>query len=421
MNQFAAYIGIDWSDQKHDLCLIDAATGCKESSILSHSPEAIDEWVIGLTARFPGQKLAVCLEQSRGPLIFALMKYDFLVLYPINPSTLARYREAFSPSGAKDDPTDAAYLAEIVSTHRQRLRAWLPEDEKSRTLAYLVEHRRKLVGERTRLSNRLTALLKGYFPQILEWFPDLRTLLVCDFLTRWPTLSDVKRVQKRTLEKFFRQHNSYRQETVERRIKAIKKSLPLVTDQAVVKSSAMLAAAYATQMKVMIEAIKEFDRQIEQVCASHEDYHLFESLPGSGTVYASRMLAAFGSNREKYSSADELACLTGIAPVIERSGKSCWVRWRYFCPKFLRQTFHEYAGETIVHSFWAKAYYESQRAKGKSHAKAVRALAYKWIRIIWRCWQSRTVYDEVKYLESRRKRNSPLLKYAASHPEKDFS
>ena len=416
MNEFAAYIGIDWSDQKHDVCLIDAATGRKEFSIISHSPEVIDKWVIGLTARFPSQKLAVCLEQSRGPLIYALMKYDFLVLYPINPSTLSNYRKSFSPSGAKDDPTDADYMVEIVSTHRERLRPWQPDDEKTRSLQYLVEHRRKLIGERTRLSNRLTALLKGYFPQVLDWFPDLRTILVCDFLTRWPTLQEVKRAQRKTLEKFFRQHNSNRKEAVERRIKSIKESLPLVTDQAVVKSSALLAAAYATQMKVMIEAIKEFDREIEQLCVSHQDYHLFESLPGSGTVYASRLLAAFGSNREKFSSADELACLAGIAPVIERSGKSCWVRWRYFCPKFLRQTFHEYAGESVMHSFWAKAYYESQRAKGKSHAKAVRALAYKWIRIIWRCWQSKTKYDEVKYLESLRKRNSPLLKYAASNP-----
>ncbi|HXG95380.1 MAG TPA: transposase [Blastocatellia bacterium] len=124
-------------------------------------------------------------------------------------------------------------------------------------------------------------------------------------------------------------------------------------------------------------------------------------------------MAAFGSNREKFSSADEVACLSGIAPVIERSGKSSWVRWRYFCPKFLRQTFHEYAGESIRHSFWAKAYYESQRAKGKSHSEAVRALACKWIRIIWKCWKTKTPYDEVKYLESLRRKNSPLLKYAA--------
>src|ERR1044072_2749922 len=416
MDEFAAYIGIDWSDKKHDCCLIDAATGRKESSILKHSPEAIDKWVSGLRARFPRQKLALCLEQSRGPLIYALMKYDFLLLYPINPSTLSNYRKSFSPSGAKDDPTDAEFLAEIVSTHRERLRVWQPDDVKTRSLPHLVEHCRKLIGERTRISNRLTALLKGYFPQVLEWFPDLRTTLVCDFLTRWPTLEAVKRAHRKTVEKCFRTHNSNRQEAVERRIKSIKESLPLVTDQAVVKSSGLLPAAYATQMKVMIEAMRGFDREIKQLCASHQDYPLFESLPGSGTVHASRLLAAFGSNREKFSSADELACLTGIAPVIERSGKSCWVRWRYFCPKFLRQTFHEYAGKSIAHSFWAKAYYESQRAKGKSHAKAVRALAYKWIRIIWKCWQSKTKYDEVKYLESLRKRNSPLLKYAASNP-----
>jgi transposase len=417
MDEFAAYVGIDWSDQKHDCCLMDAVTGKRESSTLSHSSEAIDKWASGLRARFPGRKIAICLEQSRGPLIYALMKYDFIVLYPINPSTLSSYREAFSPSGAKDDPTDADYMAEIVSAHRDRLRPWRPDDEQTRRLQYLVEHRRKLVGERTRLSNRLTALLKDYFPQVLQWFPDVRTTLVCDFLTRWPTLWAVKRARRKTLQEFFRAHNSNRQEVVERRIKSIEESLPLVTDQAVVRSSALLAGAWVTQMKVIVEAIKEFDREIEQVCSQHQDYPLFASLPGAGTVYASRMLAAFGTQRGKFSSADELACLVGIAPVIERSGKSCWVRWRYFCPKFVRQTFHEYAGESILHSFWAKAYYESQRAKGKSHAKAVRALAYKWIRIIWKCWESRTTYDEVKYLESLRKRNSPLLRYAASHPE----
>jgi transposase len=414
MDEFAAYVGIDWSDKKHDCCLVDAATGQKQSSILKHSPEAIEEWARSLSVRFPDKKIALCLEQSHGPLLFALLKYDFFVLYPINPSTLASYREAFSPSGAKDDPTDARYLAEIVISHRDRLRAWLPDDEKTRTLRYLVEHRRKLVGERTRLSNRLTALLKGYFPQILEWFPDLRTLLVCDFITRWPILDEVKRAKRPTLEKFFRQHNSNRKQTVESRLKSIKESEPLTTDKAVIKSSAIMARAMAGQMKLLLESIKEFDREIEQLCESHQDYELFKTLPGSGTVYAARLLAAFGSNRDKFATADEVACLSGVAPVIERSGKSSWTRWRYFCPKFMRQTFHEYAGESVMHSLWAKAYYESQRAKGKSHAKAVRALAYKWIRIMFKCWKTKTAYDEVKYLESLRKRNSPLLKYAAS-------
>lgn len=163
MTQFAALIGIDWADTKHDICLIDAATGQPEASILRHSSQTIDEWAAALRLRFDGQPVAVCLEQSRGPLIFALMKYDFLTLYPVNPSTLSKYREAFSPSRHKDDQSDAAYLAELLLQHREHLRAWQPDSEQTRTLRYLVEHRRRLVDDRTRISNRLTALLKLSF------------------------------------------------------------------------------------------------------------------------------------------------------------------------------------------------------------------------------------------------------------------
>ena len=170
-------------------------------------------------------------------------------------------------------------------------------------------------------------------------------------------------------------------------------------------------------MQLAICVIKEFDQQIAELCASNDDYGLFASLPGSGSVYSSRLLAAFGTKRERFESAEDVARLSGIAPVIERSGQSTWIRWRYFCPKFLRQSFQEYAGETVKQSFWARAYYKMQREKGKSHQAAVRALAFKWIRIIYRCWQTRTAYNEVKYLENLRKKGSPLLKYAANNPE----
>lgn len=416
MTDFAALLGIDWSDRKHDLCLIETATGRREASILPHSPRAIEEWAVALRSRFGGRPVAVCLEQSRGPLIYALLKYDFLTLYPINPRTLARFREAFAPSRHKDDPPDAEHLAELLLCHRERLRAWSPDDEQTRTLRLLVEHRRRLVGDRTRFSNRLTSLLKCYFPQLLEWFPDLRTELVCDFLLRWPELSALKRVRRETLLKFFRAHHSVRRATLEKRLAAIKEAQPLTTDAAVLRSSEAMAQALAAQMKATLAAVREFDRRIAEVCSVHQDFALFQSLPGAGEVYASRLTAALGSDRGRWESADELACLAGVAPVMERSGQSCWVRWRYFCPKFLRQTFHEYAGESIRHSFWARAYYESQRAKGKSHHAAVRALAFKWVRIIFRCWQTRVAYDEVKYLESLRRKGSPLLSYAASNP-----
>ena len=409
MEHFAAYIGIDWSDQKHDICLVDTSTGSFELSVIQHTPDALDEWALGLRARFKDEPVAVCLEQSRGPLIYALLKYDFLVLFPINPKTLAKFREAFSPSRAKDDPRDAEYLVELLVHHRDRLKAWLPDDEQTRTLQLLVEHRRRLVGDQTRISNRLTALLKGYFPQVLAWFPDLRTTLVCDFLLRWPSLDGLKGVHSRTLEKFFRGHNSVRQETLEKRIASIKEAVPLVTDRAVINSSALMVKALAAQLKTVLEAVKQFDVQIGKLCQAHQDYELFASLPGAGAVYTSRLLTAMGTNRDRWASADELLRYSGVAPVIERSGNRSWTRWRYFCPKFIRQSFHEYAGESIRHSVWAKAYYTLQRERGKSHQAAVRALAYKWIRIIFRCWQTRTKYDEVRYLECLRKKGSLLV------------
>lgn len=406
---FAALIGLDWSDCKHDVCLVDTQRGSRELSVVAHTPEALNEWARALRNRFEGERVAICLEQSRGSLIYALMKYDFMVIYPVNPQTLSRFREAFTPSRAKNDPTDAEFLVELLIHHCERLKAWQPDDERTRTLQLLVEHRRRLVGDQTRISNRLTALLKGYFPHVLQWFPNIRTNLVCDFLLRWSSLGDLKAVRRTTLEKFFREHNSRRTELVEKRLEAIKEAIALTTDKAVINASVVMVKALAAQMKTTLAAVIEFDSQIEQLCQEHEDFDLFTSLPGAGKVYASRLLTAMGSNRERWTTASELLCFSGVAPVVERSGKSSWTRWRYFCPKFIRQAFVEYAGESTRHSEWAKAFYVSQKEKGKSHQAAVRALAYKWIRIIWKCWQTRTNYDEARYMQCLRKKGSKLV------------
>ena len=145
MNQYAACLGIDWADKKHDLCLFDTATGKKTSLVLPHTPQAINEYFTNLRARYPGQQIAVGLEQSRGPLLFALLQFDFLVIYTINPTTLAKYRQAFTPSRAKDDPTDAEYAAELLMQHCDRLKCLASRRRPDPHLRYLVEHRRRLV------------------------------------------------------------------------------------------------------------------------------------------------------------------------------------------------------------------------------------------------------------------------------------
>ncbi|MEI2725781.1 MAG: transposase [Verrucomicrobiota bacterium] len=131
---------------------------------------------------------------------------------------------------------------------------------------------------------------------------------------------------------------------------------------------------------------------------------------GPGRCWARACLASLGANRERFAeSAAQLQRYTGVAPVTKRSGGSCYIHRRYCCPKFHRQSFHEYAKESVLWSRWAGAYYLQQRSKGSHHHTAVRALAFKWQRIIWRCWQDRKPYEETKYEAALRKAGSPLV------------
>src|SRR5215510_3613842 len=406
---FAAFVGLDWADAKHDGCLQPAGSAKRECFQLEHTPEAIDAWVTTLRTRFNGQPAAICLELTKGPLVSALRTYDFLVLFPINPLTLARYREAFTPSRAKDDPTDAALQLELLLTHRDTLQPLNPQSPTMHALAQLIEHRRRVVGDKVRITNRLTSTLKNYFPQVLHWFQEKDTAIFCDFLSRWPTLKAVQLARRTTLETFFRAHHVRYAEVIAQRLQAIKAATPLTTDDGVIAPHALLVQALVTQLRVTLQAIADFDTAIAPRAQSHPDFPLFQALPGAGPVFAPRLRVAFGEQRARYATAAELQKYAGIAPVTERSGKKSWVHWRLQCPKFLRQTFVEWAAESIRHAFWAQLYYQQQREKGQTHQAAVRALAFKWIRILYRCWQERTPYDESIYLQALNRRGSSLL------------
>jgi transposase len=197
---------------------------------------------------------------------------------------------------------------------------------------------------------------------------------------------------------------------IEARLASIRAASALTEDAGIIEPCRLHALALVEQLRTVLSVIDRFDKEIERVASALPDYALFRGLPGAGPHLAPRLLAAFGEQRERFHGADELQKYSGIAPVTERSGKKSWVHWRWQCPTFLRQTFVEWAGQTINKSFWAGAFYRQQRAKGSTYQAAVRALAFKWIRILYRCWQTRTLYDETTYLNALRKRGSPLLK-----------
>lgn len=412
--EVVAWLGLDWADQRHEIRLQATASQITESFTVEQKPEALHAWLAELRARFPQGKIAVALEQSRGAVIYALMNYDFLLLYPIPPKALARYREAFAPSGAKSDPQDADLLLELVRTHRDRLRAWQPDDDLTRQLRLLVEHRRKTVAERTRLSNRLKALLKTYFPQALDWAGDFRHAAACEFLRAWPTLEAVQRARRAEVQQFYQDHRRLSAEERAQLFLRIDQAQPLTRDRALVEASALMAQGLAEQLATVLAVIARFDEELERLFAQHPDHDLFDGLPGAGPALAPRLATAFGSDRDRYQSAEEVQKFSGVAPVIQSSGKTRLVHWRRACPKFLRQTFQEFADASRHQSLWARAYYEQQRKTGADHHGAVRSLAFKWLRVLYRCWKDHTPYDEKRYLKSLQQHHSPLWLAAVS-------
>jgi transposase len=408
---FAAFIGLDWGDRKHAVCL--GSGGQYVTTDLTHQAEELEAWVTDLRTRFGGRPIAVCLEQSRGALIYALLKYEFLVLFPINPKQLASYRDAFVPCGPKDDPTDAKLACMFVEQFHARLRAWKPDDASTRTLRLLVEDRRRWVDERTALKNRLRQRLKEYFPLALQLNSlDLDADWFLHLLRKYPSHDELRRANPKTLLKWLPQRSRVADDDHEdKRVTLIRTSPPLVTDQAVITSHRLDVLYLVSLILQLNEAVDEYDRTIARHMAQHGDAALFQSFPAAGPAMAPRLAVAFGSDRERFKSAEDMQQLSGIAPILKRSGKTCQVHRRLACPKFLHQTFHEYADHSRKKSAWAGAYYRMLKARGMGHHCALRSLAFKWQRIIFRCWQTRTLYDEARHMQQLRQRKSPLLTY----------
>jgi transposase len=405
---FVAWIGLDWGDKEHAFSLATEDSSRIETGKVLQTAETLHAWLKELETRFGGRPVALAVEAGGHPLLDVLAQYAWLEIYPVNPLTSARYRTAFRVSGAKDDVPDSGVLLELVRLHREKLTRWEPADEQTHLLDTLVRIRRDWVDRRTQCLNQLTSLLKAYFPQALQ-LVDLGTDLALDFLSRWPDILALKAAQPASVKKFYHRHNLRRPELLEQRLELIKNAVALTTNSVVLHTSRL-------QLKLLVEQTKSFnthiaacEKEIAATFKNHEDAALFRELPGAGPALAPRLLAGFGSDRSRYGDAASMQKYVGVAPVKEKSGSQLYTHWRWRSPVFLRQTFIEWAGQTVIWSSWAAHYYERMKAKKKKHHVILRALAFKWIRILWKCWQTRVPYSEATYLRSLKKRKSPNL------------
>lgn len=402
---WAAFVGIDWACKRHAWCLQPAGSSKIEKGFVDNTPEAIAQWAAELDRHFGGSLIAVALEQKRGSVVNLLCPYSHLVLFPVPPTMSSTYRKAFVPSGAKNDPGDAAWILDLLVHHRDRLQRLEPEDDLTRLLLFLVEERRRLVDDKTRQILRLKDCLQQYFPQLEKWF-DVDTSMAAALLDRWPDLQQLQHSHPGTIRKFLHQHHCRKEEAIQKHIHEIYAAIPATHDSVIREACSSKARHLMRRIALLRDQIAELEQRREEIVAQHPDAPIFASFPGAGPATVPRLIVAFGTRRQRFASASDVECDSGIAPVHVTSGKVDRVSFRRACQKFKRQTFQEFAGQSMATCQWAKAYYEEHCHQPQQHHAVERSLAFKWIRIMFRCWKDRVPYNEELYLNSLRRRSS---------------
>jgi transposase len=405
---YAFSVGIDWADQSHAVCQRRWADGQRQELKISSDPASVHAWLVELRAEAgPQGRVLVGFEQSRSALFEMLRAHcEWLELYPLNPLTVSRYRKAIFTSGLKDDPLDSQLIEELIYHHRDRFRPYEAPKPELRKLELLCQQRRKAVDAATACKNELRSALKVFYPLALELHQELDCTLTLHFLKRWPTLEQLKKAKPKTLRSFYYQHQSRSRTLIQERLEKIASAQAVTDDEALIEPMVLTLQRLVNQLLALQGSVTVFDKAIEELFSRHSAHHIFESLPGAGAQLAPRLLAAFGCQPQ--ADCSQMQKKSGIAPILNRSGQSSAVRRRYCRNKFLCQTFFEFAGCSIPHCRWAKNFYTQALARGKTHNVAVRALAFKWIRILAALWRQQTPYDEDRYLKALQFRQSPL-------------
>ncbi len=394
-------VGIDWADTEHVYCLMDEAGNILPTGMIAHAAEGFEQLIATIRAHGPDpREVCVALETRHGPLVGRLLDEGFMI-YPINPKAVDRHRERYRVAGGKSDLRDSWVLATLLRTDRALYRPLLPDSEAAQELRVLSRDRAELVRTRTMLSNQLTACLKAYFPEFLLLFEDPDRPVALALLQAFPTLDALRAVSLKRLEAFLRTHHypgsAAKAQDIHQRLRQPPFRIPPV----LIRTKARLAVTLARQLTTLCEQINAYEAEIQRVLRTHPDGELYLSLPGASDVLAARMVGELGDNRARYQEAAVAQCEAGTAPVTRASGSTRTVHVRRACIHPLRETMWQFAFCSLQRCAWAKAYYARARARGKTHAEAVRMVANVWLRIIIAMRRDCRPYDEAIFVTAQ--------------------
>lgn len=399
------FAGFDWAGDHHDIIIVDAAGTLVADFRIEHTAAGWRLWKERIAA-YP--RLGVAIETSFGMVVEQILDSGAAV-YPVNPMCARRYRERKHPSGTKADRHDAWAMADALRTDGHAWRALGPKDPIVEELRVLCRDEVALIEERTALVNQLRQALREYYPTALEAFADWTAAYAWASVERFPSAGALLKAGRRQWEKFLHTHKLARPQTYEARLEAFGKAGEWQVNAGMVKAKSLYAVAKARQLRTLEAQLDEYRRRIGELFASHPDSGLFGSLPGAGPKLAPRLLSEVGSDRALYDDAQGLQCVAGTAPVSFQSGKIKKAQVRRACNRSLRHAMHLFAHKSTEQCAWARTYYDTQRDKGKTHSQALRCLGQRWIKIIWKMWQTHTAYDGDLHMKNQLAHGSWVL------------
>jgi transposase len=404
--QHTHYVGLDWAKDHHEVVLLDRAGTIVANFVFHHDAAGWTEFRKQVQ-RYPS--VGVTVETSQGATVAELVTSGVTV-YPVHPQAAKAYRKRQAPSGTKTDFVDAWSLADALRLDGHQWRALSAQDPLVAELRLLCRDEVELITQRTALINQLQAALHEYYPAALEAFEDWTAPYAWEFVVAYPTPEELVKAGQRKWEKYLHSHKLWRPQTAEQRLEIFARADKFCGTAAVTRAKSRLAVSTAKVLQSLQKQLEEYRKAIEQLFAQHPDHDLFGSLPGAGDKLAPRLLSEVGNDRQEYPNPQALQGVAGRAPVSFESGQTRRTKIRWHCNRHLRHAVHLWSDCSRKSCAWAQAYYQAQREKGKSHACALRCLGQRWLKILWKMWQSRQPYDEAIHALNQQKHGSWVLK-----------
>lgn len=398
--------GFDWAMDEHQFVVIDPA-GTVLLNLRFRDDASGWAELRAKVAAFG--RLGVAIETSCGPAVERLLELGVTV-YPINPKAAERFRDRKSPAGVKNDALDAWCFADALRTDGHGWRDLRPLDPLTAELRILCRDEMALIEQRTALILQLRAALHEYYPTALAAFDDWTLASAWNFILTFATPDALAKAGKRKWEKFLHAHKLYRPETAQKRLDLFVQATAFASPSpAVTNAKSLLATTLAKQLRTLQAQLDEYRDRITRTFNNHPDRACFGSLPGAGPKIAPRLLSEMGSDRARFHCHEALQAYAGTAPVTRQSGKQSVARIRRACNKTLRATVHLWADLSRPLCAWAQAYYQQKKDQGKSHASALRCLGQRWLKILWKMWQTGTTYDEALHMRNQVRRGSWVI------------